>query len=178
MLFPDPDGPTIAVEDPTFILKVEFYRTFLICSKAVGYFKVTFSNLIAEFMVNCSKAFSISFIFGILSLFFFFLCCTIVLFPDPDGPTIAVEDPTFILKVEFYRTFLICSKAVGYLKVTFSNLIAEFKVNCSKAFSLSFILGILSMTSNTFLPTTCALAIAYKLGLRDIRIIIAMSKEN
>ena len=44
--------------------------------------------------------------------------------PEPEGPTIAVVVPALIVKVAFSNTGLCSSIAVGYLKVTFSNLIS------------------------------------------------------
>lgn len=44
--------------------------------------------------------------------------------PEPDGPTIAVVDPAFILKEAFSRTGLCSGSAVGYLKVTLSKEIS------------------------------------------------------
>jgi hypothetical protein len=80
-----------------------------------------------------------------------------VLFPEPDGPTIAVDDPTLMVKDAFYRTFLTLGRAVGYLNVTFWNLIALWRLNSDFGFSLSLISGTLSITSKTFFPTINAL---------------------
>ena len=48
----------------------------------------------------------------------------IVDLPEPDGPTMAVVVPALIENVAFSRTGLCSGMAVGYLKVTFSNLIS------------------------------------------------------
>jgi len=40
-------------------------------------------------------------------------------FPLPEGPTIAVAYPAFILKLASIKTGLCSGKEVGYLKVTF-----------------------------------------------------------
>jgi hypothetical protein len=77
-----------------------------------------------------------------------------VLFPDPDGPTIAVVTPDLISKSTFSKTFLIFSAARGYLKVTPLNLIAWLTVKSYKHFPKSPISGRLSMTSNIDLATT------------------------
>lgn len=46
-----------------------------------------------------------------------------VLLPEPDGPTIAVEVPALILKFTPYNVSGCESGAVGYLKCTFSKVI-------------------------------------------------------
>lgn len=47
-----------------------------------------------------------------------------MLFPDPEGPTIAVEVPALILKFTPYKVLGYVSGAVGYLKCAFSNFIS------------------------------------------------------
>ena len=46
-----------------------------------------------------------------------------MLFPDPEGPTIAVEVPDSIVKLPFSITGPVPSGAVGYLNLTLSNFI-------------------------------------------------------
>ena len=46
-----------------------------------------------------------------------------MLFPDPEGPTIAVEVPDLIVKLPFSITGPASSGAVGYLNLIFSNCI-------------------------------------------------------
>ena len=48
--------------------------------------------------------------------------------PEPEGPTIAVDYPAFILKDAFSSTGLNSSGAVGYLNVIFSKDISFFKL--------------------------------------------------
>ena len=47
----------------------------------------------------------------------------IVDLPEPDGPTIAVVSPALIEKLAFSRTGFYSGSEVGYLNVTFVNLI-------------------------------------------------------
>ena len=41
--------------------------------------------------------------------------------PEPEGPTIAVDSPAFILNETLFKIFLYSSAAVGYLNETFLN---------------------------------------------------------
>ena len=73
-----------------------------------------------------------------------------MLFPDPEGPTIAVEVPDLIVKLPFSSTGPVPSGAVGYLNLISSNLI-PFPISMFYTVSLfSFLLpisGSLSITS-------------------------------
>ena len=51
MLFPDPEGPTIAVEVPDLIVKLPFSITGQVPSGAVGYLNLTLSNFILYAMI-------------------------------------------------------------------------------------------------------------------------------
>jgi hypothetical protein len=83
-----------------------------------------------------------------------------VLLPDPEGPTMAVDSPALMLKVTPSNVLLAFSRAVGYLNITFSKLIPFLISKFLRLFSLSFISGSLSMTSNTVFPMTLALKTA------------------
>jgi hypothetical protein len=83
-----------------------------------------------------------------------------VLFPDPEGPTMAVDSPALMLNVTPSNVLLAFSRAVGYLKITFSKLIPFLISKFLRHYSLSFISGSLSMTSNTVFPMTLALKTA------------------
>jgi len=47
-----------------------------------------------------------------------------VLFPNPEGPTIAVDSAALILKLILSKVFLYSGAAVGYLKETSLNSIS------------------------------------------------------
>lgn len=93
-----------------------------------------------------------------------------MLFPEPEGPTMAVVYPAGISKVTFSSIFWYSFGAVGYLKETFLNFIDSLNTISFTLLSLSIILGILSTTSKTILPTTLADITAYKLGNADINV--------
>jgi hypothetical protein len=112
-----------------------------------------------------------------------------VLLPEPEGPTIAVDSPLFIVKVAFYNivrtpSFYVLASAFfyfklipfGYLKETLENDICSSRMKLAIYFpSSSFISGFLSMTSKTFAPTTLAFIIAYMFGLNDVSSIIPIT---
>jgi hypothetical protein len=77
-----------------------------------------------------------------------------VLFPKPEGPTIAVDSPALILKLTFVNIFLCSFYAVGYLNETFLNSIEFERVKSSRFPPVIF--GFLSMTSKIVLPTIFA----------------------
>jgi hypothetical protein len=95
-----------------------------------------------------------------------------VLFPDPEGPTIAVVEPAFILKFAFSSTFCILSLAVGYLKVTSLKVMDLSSSKSGWALSLSAMRETLSITAKTSFPTTLALITAWIFGVSYISIII------
>jgi hypothetical protein len=83
-----------------------------------------------------------------------------VLLPDPEGPTMAVDSPALMLNVTPSNVLLAFSIAVGYLNITFSKLIPFLISKFLRLYSLSFISGSLSITSNTIFPMTNALKTA------------------
>jgi hypothetical protein len=87
-----------------------------------------------------------------------------VLFPEPEGPTIAVVYFAFILNDTFSKMFFVLTRAVGYLKVAFTNSMDSLRLNSVMLSFLSLIIGSLSMTSKTILPTSLALTMPFKLG--------------
>ena len=81
-------------------------------------------------------------------------------FPDPDGPTMAVEQPDLILNVAPWKTSRTDSGAVGYLKQTFENWMPSWiLISVTDLFKSSgaLIRGFLSITVTTSLPTMSAL---------------------
>ena len=100
-----------------------------------------------------------------------------MLLPEPLGPTMAVVSPPLIVKFMFYRTFLTCSGAVGYLKVMSLKEIERFTSNFSVHLSWSRISGTLSITSKTVWPITFALIIACMFGVSPNSIIMPMLKD-
>ena len=87
-----------------------------------------------------------------------------VLFPEPEGPTIAVVSPAFIWKETLLNVLFKFSLAVGYLKTRSLKYIAFFNSKEETLSDESLISGSLSRTSNICFPTTFALEIAYILG--------------
>ena len=91
-----------------------------------------------------------------------------MLLPEPDGPTIAVDVPDFIVKLPFSSTGPVPSGAVGYLNLQFSNLIPS-PISMSEILSFaSYLLpiaGSLSITSKISFPQTLILASEGKTGI-------------
>jgi hypothetical protein len=72
----------------------------------------------------------------------------------------AVDSPALMLKLTPSNVLLAFSRAVGYLKTTSLKWIPFIISKVFKLFSLSFIAGSLSITSNIDLPMTLALKTA------------------
>lgn len=80
--------------------------------------------------------------------------------PLPDAPTIAVISPDLMLKLTLSNIGLNSGSAVGYLNVTFSNVIFCVKLILFTGFSTFLIKGVRSITSKIIAPNVLAAIIA------------------
>ena len=79
-----------------------------------------------------------------------------VLFPNPDGPTIAVDSPALMVKLTELNMFLISGGAVGYLNETSLNVIYYLRSKWVTGFAQSRIFGLRSITLKMTLPAILA----------------------